>query len=252
MGSTWFTTLAAIRDADPDWEAIACYREPVARFLRRTYPHLAVERFDAERGRFRDYLVGVVRNQVRRALRQQPGLAADPDRLGQVDPEQVQAVALEAQLLHAVRRCHDTLLEGGPEERQILYCFSDRLLEGLSYPEIAAKEGISLDAVKRRLQAARRGVLRAMVELGLEEAKVDLPPRRLARLAEAVQRSLVDRKPLRPGGLKAWPPRALSAAESLVDEIRAGVRWFPGLDSPDGQAFITALRSILDDPEARP
>ena len=40
MGSTWFTTLAAIRASDPDWEAIACYREPVARFLRRAYPRL--------------------------------------------------------------------------------------------------------------------------------------------------------------------------------------------------------------------
>ena len=40
MGSTWFTTLAAIREQDPDWEAIASYREPVRRFLRRVYPRL--------------------------------------------------------------------------------------------------------------------------------------------------------------------------------------------------------------------
>ena len=115
--------MAAIRASDPDWEAIACYREPVARFLRRTYPRLAtdllqdvtqevlcalrtgaVERFDAERGRFRDYLVGVVRNQVRRAVAQQPDAAVDVDRVAAVAPEAVEVVALEAWLLRAVRR----------------------------------------------------------------------------------------------------------------------------------------------------
>ena len=26
VASTWFTTLSAIREAEPDWQAIACYR----------------------------------------------------------------------------------------------------------------------------------------------------------------------------------------------------------------------------------
>jgi len=268
--STWFTTLAAIRASDPDWEAIACYREPIARFLARVHPGLpsdlaqdvvqevlcamrttVVARFDPDRGRFRDYLRGVIHNQVRRALAGRPQAAAlDPDAVARVEEAQLESVDLEARLLQAVRRFHDGLVQGGPAERQVLYCLSDRLLDGLSYQEIADKEGLSLAAVKRRLQAARRGVITELLRCELEGAGLELRPRAEGRLAEAVQAAVASGRPVDDLARRVREPGATRVAQGLVDRVRAGVRRFPGLDSPDGQAFVTALRAILAEAEA--
>jgi RNA polymerase sigma factor (sigma-70 family) len=276
VASTWFTTLAAIREAQPDWAEIACYREPIARFLGRAYPKLsgdlrddvvqevlcamhgsAVARFRPERGRFRHYLRGVIRNHVRKALREHralpPSLAEEPGVADEViDAESVEVIDLQACLVRAVRDFHDEVLRGDPDQRQVLYCLSGRLIDQLSYAEIAKKEGISRDAVKRRLQSARRGILRALVRGALEDhGQADtLETKDLSRLADRVGEALTSRRPadeiLAERGDSPLLSACHPAAAELVLRFREGVRWFPGLDSPDGQAFASALSGILE------
>ncbi|MEZ6186506.1 MAG: sigma-70 family RNA polymerase sigma factor [Planctomycetota bacterium] len=266
MGSTWFSTLEAIRAGEPEWGAIACYREPVARYLRRAYPRLpsdvaqdvvqevlcamrthVVGRFDPDRGRFRHFLGGVIKNEVRKVaskLRSAPPLEVEPE--APVDAP-LATVDLEARLVRAVRRAHDAWLQGGPTEHEVLYCFAGRLLEGLSYDALAQREGLSAAAVKRRLQTARQGVLQALLQGELEDAGAPLPPRPLATLTRAVQDALARARPLGELVGRRWAhPAALTAAAALVHDVRAGVAWFPGLDSPDGQAFVGALRDVLE------
>ena len=43
MATTWFTTFQSLRACKPDWEAIACYREPIAHFIARVYPRLPAD-----------------------------------------------------------------------------------------------------------------------------------------------------------------------------------------------------------------
>lgn len=267
VGSTWFTTLAALRAAEPDWQAIAAYREPIARFLARAYPGLpvdlredvvqdvlcalrtsAVARFRPERGRFRDYLRGVIRNQVRAAVRARrrelPGL--DPDALPAATSEDADAIDLGARLVLAVRAAHDALLAGGAAEREVLYCLSGRLVNGLGYEAIAAREGLSRDAVKRRLARARAVILEALLAEALREEGVELPPRALARLAREFATALSSRRPVEELLARAGPAPAVRVAADLAERVRAGRRWFPGLDSPDGRAFVSALRAVLE------
>jgi RNA polymerase sigma factor (sigma-70 family) len=268
VATTWFTTLASIRAAEPEWQAIACYREPVARFLRRVYPGLApdlrddivqevlcamrtsvVARFRPERGRFRDYLKGVIQNQVRAAARarmREASPALDPDAVAAAPAVEVDAVDLAARLVLAVRDAHDGFLQGSEADRQVLYCLSDRLTLGLGYEEIAAKEGISRDAVKRRLAAARRAVLRALLARALAEAEVEVEGRRLNKLAERFAEALASRRPADELFARVRPPEAREVAAELVGRVREGLRSFPGLDSPDGQSFVTALAAVLE------
>ncbi len=158
----------------------------------------------------------------------------------------MEVVDLQAQFVRAVREFHDGALHDA-EARQVLYCLSGRLIDGLSYDHIAKKENISRDAVKRRLQAARRGILQALVRGALADRHHELPPRSLAKLAEKVGEALASRRP--PGELieQVADAPARAAAIELVERVRSGLRWFPGLDSPDGQAFVSALTGILDE-----
>lgn len=241
MGSTWFTTLSAIRQAEPDWQAIACYREPISRFLARVYPRLSkdlqedvvqevlfsmrtsvVARFDPSRGRFRDYLRGVIRNQVRKAVgKERGGVALDPEAVMIAPVEEVELIDLSARLVRAVREFHDAMLAGKSAERETLYCLSDRLIDGLSYAEIASKEGISIDAVKRRLQAARRGIFRSLLRGDLEDARHTMPSRKLNKLAEQVAAAVASRRPVD----ELIDPRESephAIANALVEAIRIG------------------------------
>ncbi len=268
--STWFTTLTAIRAAKPDWSEIACYREPIARFLARVYPRLptdlrddiaqevicamhasVVARFQPERGRFRDYLRGVIQNQVRQAVRKrgEQALSIDPAAVAAAPPEDVDALDLQARIVRAVREFHDDMLRGKDADRQVLYCLSDRLIDGLSYEEIARKEEISRDAVKRRLQSARKGVLRALVRGALADRSVELKPRVLGKLSERVAEAVVSRRPAEELLARGFDDDERAVALELIERVRAGVRWFPGLDSPDGQGFVSALRAVLEDEE---
>lgn len=263
MPSTWFTTLQSIRAQQPEWQAIACYREPIARFLARVYPRLAadlredvvqevlcamrtsvVRRFDPSQGRFRDYLRGVIRNQVRSlARREARALPLDPDAVASADDGALDELDLAARLVRAVRDLHDELLPRGPAEREVLYCLSDRLLDGLSYKQIAAKEGLSLDQVKRRLQSARQGVLDALLRGALADAGHEVGEGQLVTLSQRFLAALGSRRPDEVSG----PGLEGELIAALAQAVQAGVRRFPGLDSPDGEAFVAALRGVLDD-----
>lgn len=159
-----------------------------------------VFRYDPGRGRFRDWLAVVVRNQVasrRRApaervrarggdLREEDGLPRGETSAG-VDAQWEEAFekALLAALLDVVRR---------QVEPATFQAFELTTLEGLSGAEASAVTGLSRNAVYQ----ARRTVLRRLVELGLpyrEDGRLD---RRVRRALEQqpepqVERLLADR-----------------------------------------------------------
>lgn len=265
VAETWFTTVAAIRAGEPDWQAIAAYRRPILGLLGRIAPGLpsderedvaqevltvlrtkAIARYAPERGRFRDYLRGIVRNLVRRALRERHRTASfDPDTLGEVPETEWSALDAEAWLLRGLARLQDDLVAGGKAEREVLYCFSDRVLKGMSYEEIARRERLSQGAVSRRLAKARQRLLRCLLEVELEQSESDLSERQRDRLVDAVQRALSERRPL-DELLHRSVRQALPLAEQLLGDVQACFAQLTPLEAPEGQAFLRALAEVLD------
>jgi DNA-directed RNA polymerase specialized sigma24 family protein len=151
-------------------------------------------RYEAGRGRFRAFLCGVVRMKVlshwKRARREAPL----DEELEPAAPseEPGEAVEVVAEVLGAVRRWHDRT-SARPEGLPRVYVLAGRLVRGESYREIARREGISVDAVKRHLAAAREEIVADLLAHALPiapEVRVGLEwPALAARLAEALANS---------------------------------------------------------------
>lgn len=264
MSDAWFTTLAAIRAGDPDWQAVAAYQRPISNLLARIAPGLpeaeredvaqevllalrsqAIREYRPERGRFRDYLRGIVRNQVRRALRERRREArCDPDVFGEVPHHEWYLLDAEAWLLRGLARFQDRLAGGREADRQIFYCFSDRVLKGMTYAEIARREGISPGAVSRRLAKARRLFLRCLLDLELERGAGRWTEREREEVVRVVQRAFRERRPLEElVGRKL--AHVLPLAEELLGDVRACFAGLASLDSSAGRTFLEALSEVL-------
>jgi len=185
VAETWFTTVAAIRAGEPDWQAIAAYRRPILSLLGRIAPGLpageredvaqevltvlrtkAIERYAPEKGRFRDCLCTVVRNAVARH-RREPAQRVRA-RGGDDDVAQPESIcengvddlweanfenAMLASLLDVVRQ------EVAPETYQ---AFELLALRELSGAEVARITGLSRNAV----YLARKRVWQRLEQLG--------------------------------------------------------------------------------------
>lgn len=114
-------------------------------------------RYDANRGRFRAFLCGVVRNKVREHRRRRAPRSldaiAEPAVVEETDAD---ALDLLAEVTASIRRWHDRWQRREPLR---VYVLSGRIVAALSYSEIARREGISRDAVKRILAAAREDIV---------------------------------------------------------------------------------------------
>ncbi len=202
----WQTTCSALKRGDkPGWDAVEAYRQPLTALLARRYRDLpeasrcdvvqdtlvAVRErlytlYDPDRGPFRAYLSGVIRNLVARQRREQARhlpLEAAPE-AEELPAAELALVELGAELLAAVRAWHDRSYRAGEKGQQAVYVVTGKLVHGRTYKEIAAREKISPDAVKRVLSAFRLDILRALLERGLPPAEregVDLE--RLATIA---------------------------------------------------------------------
>ncbi len=276
--SFWQTTCSAIRaGAEPGWEAIAPYREPLLLFLAARYPWVPppdredlvheilvdlreglARRYEADRGPFRAFLCGVVRNKVlsrwKRARRERaigdPAGAAEGDAglAGEPPPpteEEGLAIDVVASVVGAVQRWHDRQVAGGPDALRRLYVLAGRLVRGESYKEIAAREEISPDAVKRILTAAREEIVADLLERTLPlspAAKAGLDWRRLAGIAA---RALAE--PRR---------RARTLAEVGLPELRdALAEWIETLERarrgmPEDPDLLRGLGEIFRDAAA--
>jgi RNA polymerase sigma-70 factor (ECF subfamily) len=120
-----------------------------------------IDRFDARRGRFRDWLMGIARHRVSRHFR---GLArvshatvrswgSGPDLAGLPPPEQLEDLE-RAEVIRAALICMI------PEQRDALVA---KYVEGRSIAEIAERMGKTAKAVESLLTRARerlRGLLR--------------------------------------------------------------------------------------------
>ena len=210
--SFWQTTCSAIRAGDdPGWRDICRYREPLALLVAARWRWSAAEeredlvheilvdlreglarRYDADRGPFRAFLCGVVRNKVlsrwKRARRSRPLEAADEPAAPSADDGE--AVDVVADVVGAIGRWHDRWTSGPRADLGRVYVLAGRLVRGESYREIATREGISTDAVKRVLAAAREEIVADLLRESLAlapDAKAGLDWARLAAvLADAL------------------------------------------------------------------
>ncbi len=208
----WQTTCSALRSGcQPGWEAVESYRQPLQLFLARRFPRLPeaarldivqevllairerlFERYDARRGPFRAYLSGVIHNQVRRhfrdAGRTRP-LDGVPEPMA-LPASDLTAIELSAELLGAIRRWHDRHCLAGETALPRLYVLTGRLVHGLSYKQIAAREKMSTDQVKRILSSFRIEVLEDLLRTGLHLPKTELRAVDMRLLAQVARAAL--------------------------------------------------------------
>ncbi len=272
----WFTTLSGVTASRPDWAEIAHYLEPVRRYLTLRAPRLPeadrddlaqevlvamaerlVAGYDVRRGRFRAFLKGAIDHKLADLYRRRLGprressldaVGVEPTDEALAMPEaDALAIDLEAELLRAIRAFHDRHAQEG--ELELVYCFGDRLVKGLSEAEIAAAEGWSRDRVKRLLARARGEVLRELVGNLLARDGAATDDGVAAEAAELVRAGL--RRPRDRARLleAAKRPPAATVAEELGDAIAAARAHFVGLQTEAGHELLRGLTCIFDEDE---
>lgn len=261
MGEYWHTTLTAIRRGEPDWRAIAAYEPPVRRFLARRCPALGeaerddlvqellvamreriVPGYDPGVGAFRAFLQTAIVNRVRDHLRRrraQGGLDADAlaSDVGPTEAE-VDALDLEAAIVGAVRAVHDR--HAAARDLELVYVLSGVLVHGLSNKEVARREGLSVDQVKRRLQQAREEILIEVFRALVPEQ----PEPRLVRCADLARACL--RAPRQEARLLEAEPdaRAREAVGAFTRRLREAHALFDG--PAGGEDLLRGVRAIFD------
>jgi RNA polymerase sigma factor (sigma-70 family) len=267
VGEFWQTTLTAIRRGEADWRAITAYEAPVRRFLARRCPELPeaerddlvqevliamrerlVPGYDPGAGSFRAFLQTAITNRLRDHLRRRRRARAahdevEPDTLegdGRLAPSdaEVDALDLEAAIVGAVRAVHDR--HAAARDLELVYVLSGVLVHGLSNKEVARREGLSTDQVKRRLQQAREEVL---VEVFRALAPGAPQPRlaRAADLARAVLRAPRQAERLLEAEPDAAPRELVRSFTSRLRDARTL------LDGPaGGEDLLRGVQAIFD------
>jgi DNA-directed RNA polymerase specialized sigma24 family protein len=265
VGDFWFTTLSAIRRGEPLWEAIEPYEAPVRRFLAARWPRLAADArddlvhdvlllmrerlvagYEAGRGPFRQLLKTAISNKVRDRFRRRgdaplgddtPEIAAASDF---PSDDEIVAIDLEAEIARAVRLVHDrhAFSEGG--EKKLVYALAGVLVHGLGESEIARKEGLSRDQVKRLLARAREEIVGALMIALLPEAA----PAVRSRAADLARACL--REPRREAILleDEKDARVREAAGSLAARLREARARPLGAGGDD---FARGIAAIFDE-----
>jgi DNA-directed RNA polymerase specialized sigma24 family protein len=265
--SLWQTTCSAIRAGhDPGWDAIGDYRQPLLLLLAARHGWIPAaeredlvheilvdlaeglaRRFDPDRGRFRAFLCGVVRNKVlarwKRRRREVP-LGPEDGEPAPIAEQDGEAVDVAAHVLGAVRRWHDRA-SAARDGMARVYVMAGRLVRDAPLREIAERERLSIDAVKRILVGAREEIIADALEHGLPldpEHKVGLDWRALARRA---QEALAD--PRRRGAvLEAIGQEAVRRAlEDWLDDLARLRRDPPGAGSQEGTELRRGLEEIF-------
>ena len=268
MSDLWHTTLSAIQRGEPDWQAIAAYESPIRRYLSRRFRALpgserddllqeillamrerVVPGYRAEVGSFRNFLAVSIHNAVRDHLRaQRPGkdLALEEHRLedpasnlGLGLPEaEVVALDLEARLLAAVRAVHDRYARGTEADLSLVYVLSGALVHKLSNTEIAKREGLSRDQVKRKLQRVRGEILSHLFA-GLLPG---LPRSEAERCAELARQCL--RTPRHATRLLEDSPHAEVVA-ALIAAVRGAQRVLGASESDEDLDLVAGIHAIF-------
>ncbi len=251
MTGFWHSTCSALRDGrEPGWTALQNYREPLLLLVRSRDPQgnfgdpedivhevllklkeQLYARYDASRGRFRNFLCGIVRIELLNRWKAHRRLVPLTDIVEPAapTPQEVSAVDLVAEILDSLQKWHQRFLRGSERDPQRIYVVAGRLIRGLDNRAIAQREGISLAGVKRILADMRDDVLGDILArtIGLDEQDtLGLAWRRLGRTVRQILRQ---------------PRSRANALAEIADPVlrKAVLRW---LDSYEG-----ALRSLPDD-----
>ena len=202
-----------------------------------------VAAYDPSAGRFRSFLRTVIRNAVHDAARKRrPQAGLDPERPAAEEPSEAEldALDLEAEVVHAVQEVHDRYARGKQRDLTAIYVLSGVLVRGESYKQIAAREGLGVDQVKRVLQRLRGEILETVFTRLLP---ADGGPRRAQACAELARECL--RAPRREARLLAAAPDAELVA-AFTAQLRAARRTFAGaVDDPAALDLVRGIEAIF-------
>ncbi len=263
MASFWHTTCTALRQGqEPDWEAIGNYRQPLLMLVRSrnrgerlgdsedivddillALKEKLHKRYDSHRGRFRNFLCGVVRTELLKRWKSRVEMLPleDIPEPAAPSPQEGAAVDLVAEILVAMRDWHRRHLRGPERSKQRIYVVTGRLIKGLSNREIMAQEGLSLSSVKRILAEMRSAVIGGILDRTMQldaGARAGLDWQRLG--------ALVRRRLLLPGNEDALDEiggEALQrAVQQWIDSYGEALCYLP----QDGTDRAAELKAGLD------
>lgn len=211
MKSIFHDTSSSLRGGrEPGWQSIADYRQPLMLYLGARFAGLPLQdredlvhnilleikqklykEYQSERGRFRQFLCGVVRNRVLAYLkktRREQLCPHDFFEEARFSHDVRVSVEILAEAFGAVRRWLEARHDG-PDALKRLAVFSRRLARRETHAQIAEAEKVAAHTVKRWLKEAREAVVADLLAHTLELAPEKAAGVDLSRLARAVLRA---------------------------------------------------------------
>ena len=264
--SFWQTTCTAIlAGTEPGWNEVADYRHPLTLLLAGRYSWLTpadredlvhdilidikeqlYQRYSPERGRFRAFLCGVVRNKVLsrwKRNRRQLSLELEDEPAALSDAEGA-AVSLVAEVLAAFRRWYERS-SGNPQQMSRVYIVGAHLLRGESYGAIGEREGLSWDAVKRVIHGFRRDLLSDLLEHTLVLADEQRTGLAWGRLAEVVKQAFASPGERHRALLEVAQPAVRQALEEWIEAYQQALRAVAAPGTAEGDELLAGLQMIF-------
>ncbi len=269
MTGFWHSTCTALRDGrEPGWTALQHYREPLMLLVRSRDPtgdlgdaedvvheillklkEKLYERYDSSRGRFRNFLCGVVRTELLNRWKAHRRLVPLTDVAEPSAPTEEEGAALDlvAEVLDSLQRWHQRFLRGPERNPQRIYVVAGRLIRGLGNKVIAEREGISLATVKRILADMRDDVLGDILCRTItldEQAKAGLDWRKLGRAIRDILARPGSRDEVFAGIADPLLRRAL---QQWLDSYEGALRHLPDDGSSRAGELKAGLEMLFDE-----
>ncbi len=263
VDSIWHTTCSALRAGDePSWQDAWGYRQPLLLLIASRYrwvsesdredlvedilldvkKHL-FKRYLPDRGKFRAYLCGVVRNRVlalHRARRALP-LEAVPEP-EELPADEALAIDLVAEVLGAAREwCEQKRVER-PEHVAVL---ADRLLGKKTLKEIASAHGMPISSAHAVVSAARQEIVARLLEHTFPARREGLAGLDWKALAERALRALARPRRQREEVARVAHPATRRDLETWLETMRGAIARLPGRTSAAGKDLCEGLEAIL-------
>ncbi len=271
--SLFHTTGSSLRRGEePRWQSVADYRRPLELFLGARFPRISAQDredlvadillelkeglyrdYQPDRGRFRMFLCGVVRNRVLAFLkRRRKEHPSDLDFLAETaapDPGWIR-VELLAETFGCIRRWLDVLAAGDDALRRVAV-FSRRVVQQESQRRIAEAEKLEEHVVKRWLREARTAIVAELLRRTLELPEEHATGLDFERLARDVLRAFPHSE--RASHLaEVASPRLRAALLDWMEHLYASLSQASREPLREGGELADGLRMLLEDGPPEP
>ncbi len=260
--SIWQTTCKALRSSqEPDWDDAYDYRRPLQLLLVARYPWLASQdredlvenvlldikqqlfaRYLPDRGRFRSFLIGVVRNRLRQLCQKRNKEPQPVEFLNSpaIEAEDAETVDLVAEVLGSTRAwCAQQ-----QDARQVAI-LAERLLQGHKLREIAASLQLPLSSVQRLLQQAREEIVALLLERTLRAYAPGARSLHWKRLADIALQVFADPRSQREQLAAISCEKTREGLELWLATYRKLLASLPARQSAEGLDLVRGLERIL-------